>query len=155
MTPADIRRVTLADAPALATLDAACFDIGWDAESMRALLSGELTVGWLFEARGVVVGAVLVRAVAGEGEVLRLAVMPHRRHRGHARALMAEMLTALGPVLPHGLHLEVRASNVAAHTLYLSLGFVEVGRRRAYYVAPVEDAILMHWQRPDRSSTPR
>ena len=44
--------------------------------------------------------------------------------------------------------LEVRASNIAAQTLYAQLNFTEVGRRKGYYVpehkgADREDAILM------------
>jgi [ribosomal protein S18]-alanine N-acetyltransferase len=40
------------------------------------------------------------------------------------------------------LRLEVRASNVAAVTLYQRLGFILEGRRRAYYSSPTEDALL-------------
>ena len=55
---------------------------------------------------------------------------------GHGRALLAAILEELGPGLPHGLHLEVRASNAAARSLYHSLGFALIGARPAYYVAP-------------------
>jgi [ribosomal protein S18]-alanine N-acetyltransferase len=37
----------------------------------------------------------------------------------------------------------VRASNRAALAFYRCAGFVETGTRRAYYVDPVEDAVLM------------
>jgi len=41
--------------------------------------------------------------------------------------------------------LEVRPSNVAARTLYDSLGFNEIGRRKGYYpgVTSREDALVM------------
>ena len=39
--------------------------------------------------------------------------------------------------------LEVRESNLPAQSLYLSLGYLPVGRRPRYYERPVEDAILM------------
>ncbi len=39
--------------------------------------------------------------------------------------------------------LEVRESNIAARNLYKRLGFLEAGRRRDYYPAPPEDAIVM------------
>jgi ribosomal-protein-alanine N-acetyltransferase len=39
--------------------------------------------------------------------------------------------------------LEVRASNEAAQSLYRSLGFGFVGRRRDYYRLPTEDALVM------------
>jgi [ribosomal protein S18]-alanine N-acetyltransferase len=39
--------------------------------------------------------------------------------------------------------LEVRPSNAAARRLYESRGFQLIGRRRGYYRAPVEDALVM------------
>jgi ribosomal-protein-alanine N-acetyltransferase len=41
------------------------------------------------------------------------------------------------------LFLEVRTSNDAARALYASRGFVPVGRRRAYYRDPLEDALVL------------
>ena len=41
------------------------------------------------------------------------------------------------------LTLEVRASNEAAIALYRKYGFQEAGRRKQYYDAPREDAIIM------------
>ena len=39
--------------------------------------------------------------------------------------------------------LEVRASNVAARSLYERVGFRQVALRRRYYTDPVEDAVLL------------
>jgi ribosomal-protein-alanine N-acetyltransferase len=39
--------------------------------------------------------------------------------------------------------LEVRASNRPALAFYRSAGFGQAGLRRAYYVDPIEDAVLM------------
>jgi ribosomal-protein-alanine N-acetyltransferase len=41
------------------------------------------------------------------------------------------------------LDLEVRASNAAAIRLYARAGFLEIGHRRAYYISPEDDAVLM------------
>jgi ribosomal-protein-alanine N-acetyltransferase len=37
----------------------------------------------------------------------------------------------------------VRKSNVRAQDLYKSFGFFEVGRRKNYYLEPLEDALVM------------
>ena len=142
------------DAEALASLDARAFEAPWDADSYRGLLAGELTLAWRRDARGRLLAALLVRLVAGEGEVLRLAVNPDDRRRGHARALLGHAMAELGPRLPYGLHLEVRQSNAAAIALYVRAGFREVGRRPSYYVGPVEDAILMRWDGPAAEGRP-
>jgi ribosomal-protein-alanine N-acetyltransferase len=39
--------------------------------------------------------------------------------------------------------LEVRASNAAAIEFYNSFGFSQVSRRKNFYAAPVEDALVM------------
>jgi ribosomal-protein-alanine N-acetyltransferase len=41
------------------------------------------------------------------------------------------------------LTLEVRASNIAAQSLYSKYGFTRVGLRRRYYTDNKEDAVLM------------
>jgi ribosomal-protein-alanine N-acetyltransferase len=41
------------------------------------------------------------------------------------------------------IRLEVRASNAAARALYQRYGFSAAGIRRAYYSAPLEDALLL------------
>jgi ribosomal-protein-alanine N-acetyltransferase len=145
VTAARIRRVSADDAGALAVLDAACFDEGWDEASVLGLLCGGRTMGWRLDVGDVLVAALLVRVVAGEGDILRVAVDPVHRRQGYGRALMRTAMIELAPVLPHGLHLDVRASNQPARALYASLGFAEVGRRPAYYRGPEEDAVLMRW----------
>ena len=84
-------------------------------------------------------------AAAGDAELLTVAVVPEARRRGVGVALV----TAIGvAALVRGaasMHLEVAEDNAAARALYLKLGYLEAGRRHAYYAgdgAPV-DAIIM------------
>lgn len=80
------------------------------------------------ELDGAVVGFALYRVVAGEGELLNLAVEPMSRRGGVGRRLMERLLD-----LAEVWHLEVRESNQAAIGLYESVGFEQVGRRAGYY----------------------
>ena len=41
------------------------------------------------------------------------------------------------------IYLEVRESNISARSLYSKFGYNEIGIRKKYYAAPIEDAILM------------
>jgi [ribosomal protein S18]-alanine N-acetyltransferase len=141
-----VREAAAEQQEALAALEASSFDVPWSADAIRALLDDGLTRAWVAVVAGAVVGAALVRVVAGEGELLRIAVHPAARRQGIAHALLGVVLSASADACPLGIHLEVRASNVAARHLYARQGFIDHGRRRDYYQAPKEDAILMHWR---------
>jgi ribosomal-protein-alanine N-acetyltransferase len=130
----------------LADLESASFEVPWSLDALRTLLHDGLTRAWVARVAGRVVGAAIVRIVAGEGELLRIAVVPDVRRRGIGGALLEAVLSAAADACPHGVYLEVRASNVAARHLYARHGFVDHGRRRDYYQAPREDAVLMQWR---------
>jgi ribosomal-protein-alanine N-acetyltransferase len=92
---------------------------------------------WVAEEDGVVGFAVVREVSPGESEVLNVAVDPRRRRKGVGRALLRHL------VREGEWFLEVRTSNVAAITLYLSEGFIVAGRRKQYYQNPDEDAIVL------------
>jgi ribosomal-protein-alanine N-acetyltransferase len=91
-------------------------------------------------------GFLLGRAVAGEAELLTLAVSPESRRLGLGRKLVARFLYQARLRAASRAFLEVSAENPAAITLYESAGFAAAGRRRAYYATPEGariDAIVM------------
>ena len=65
------------------------------------------------------------------------------RRQGIATALVADCRQWAAREGASMVRLEVRASNAAALALYQRCGFSTVGVRRAYYSAPVEDALLL------------
>lgn len=89
------------------------------------------------------VAAVWYQCAAERAELVDLRVLASEQRQGLGRQLLWASLTALGDVAT--VELEVRSSNVAALTLYDSLGFNQKGSRPNYYAAPDgrEDAILM------------
>ena len=60
-----------------------------------------------------------------------------------ADALLGRLLQTARAMGLQTVTLEVRAGNAAAVALYHKWGFLPVGRRKNYYTAPTEDAILM------------
>jgi ribosomal-protein-alanine N-acetyltransferase len=85
----------------------------------------------------------------GEAELANLAVAPWARRAGVGAALLDDLLRAVDGDRDGSVWLEVREGNGAARALYESRGFREVGRRKGYYRAPVEDAVMM--RRPSRT----
>ena len=78
-----------------------------------------------------------------QAELEAIAVAPQFQRMGVARRLFEALAGELAAVGAAEVLLEVRASNEAALGLYAALGFEETGRRRGYYAAPVEDAVLL------------
>lgn len=90
-----------------------------------------------------VVGCVFGINVAGEAEILNLAVKAAHRRKGVGRALVRQLLEGWERQGIHRVFLEVRESNSGAIKLYQSLGFREHGRRKSYYSSPDEDALVL------------
>jgi len=91
-------------------------------------------------------GFALGQAVAGEAELLTLAVDPDCRRAGHGRRLLQRFEARAVQRDAGRVFLEVAADNTAGRQLYLAAGYRESGRRRGYYRPPVGapvDAIVM------------
>ena len=82
---------------------------------------------------GPIVGMASGRVLADETHVIRLAVVPALRRRGTGRALLDALIAWARGRASSAVLLEVRASNLAAQTLYASAGFVREGTRPRYY----------------------
>lgn len=90
-------------------------------------------------------GFALTRSLAGESELLTLAVAPEHQRRGIARSLLKRWLKNSSP-LADTAFLEVAADNITALALYDSLFFQRSNTRKAYYTrkgGKAVDAILM------------
>ena len=131
-------------AAALAAIHAAAFpaESAWSEAAVTEVLAMPGSFGFL-EPRG---GMILARTVAGEAEILTLAVAPERQRHGHGRALL---LQAFAAVPPMPWYLEVAADNGAALALYAAAGFIPCGRRRCYYPEGTDALILQRAPRCD------
>ena len=102
-----------------------CFSVPWSVEGLKEMFHTEGYCSFL----------------AKEEEVIGYVGM-----KGIARKLLKQLLEEAKKQNLHRIYLEVRASNIAAVTLYEHAGFKEVGQRKNYYDNPREDAILMLWE---------
>jgi [ribosomal protein S18]-alanine N-acetyltransferase len=84
---------------------------------------------------GTPIGFSLFRSVAGQAELLLLAVLPSHRRRGIGNCLLKNFIESTRCDGVERVHLEVRDGNPAA-AMYRAAGFAPVGRRRKYYHAP-------------------
>jgi ribosomal-protein-alanine N-acetyltransferase len=135
MTPADVFVINeiLAASPQAAQ---------WDFREFVNPLWPGMSI-WVAEESGAVVGVVAARTVAGEAEILNLAITPAWRRHGVGRQLADAAMEASRVSGAGRVFLEVRESNVAARAFYESMSFAQTGRRRAYYRDPAEDALVL------------
>ena len=86
-------------------------------------------------------GFVVGRVVAGEAELLTIAVEPLAQRQGFGHNLMGKFMAEIRARHADTAFLEVAETNLAARALYAKWGFAEVGRRRGYYVTQDGHAI--------------
>ncbi len=138
----------------LAALHARCFQTPrpWSEAEFETLLADPL-VFLLVEGDA---GLLLGRAVAGEAELLTIAVAPESRGRGLGRRLVSRFLYQARLRGADSAFLEVAADNQAAQSVYDKAGFALAGRRRGYYRTPdgrAVDALVLRRLLTDAAAT--
>ena len=138
-----IRKMLPSEREAVATLFAAAREAAhWSSNDLVQLEACGAQI-WVDVEEGRLTGAVASREVAGETEILNLAVSSEWRRRGIGRQLMQTALEEAASSRVGRVFLEVRESNTGAREFYYRLGFSLDGRRRNYYRNPAEDALLL------------
>ena len=126
----------------LAALHKAAFSVdrSWQAAEFADLLSAPHVTLYQQDT-----GFALARLVAGEAELLTLAVDPTHQNAGHGRALMDQWLKDIAGQAETAF-VEVASDNAAALHLYQSMGFEIIATRSAYYLrkdAAAADALIL------------
>jgi ribosomal-protein-alanine N-acetyltransferase len=133
-----------ADLPAVCRIADVAFPVPWRREDFeRELVRAWAVIRVLRPHSGAPIAAfVHYWWVSGEIQIMNVATDPALRRRGHARALLNDVLHAAAG-RARSLILEVRRGNRAAIALYERLGFQGVGLRPRYYADDGEDALVM------------
>jgi [ribosomal protein S18]-alanine N-acetyltransferase len=121
------------DAAAIAVIQAASFQRGWGEDEFRSLLLDRNVVCHRALMGRTLIGFILSRLVAGEAEILSVAVAPGWRGRGLSRPLLDMHLRRLAGLGARTVFLEVGEKNAPAGRLYRRAGFYDVGHRQGYY----------------------
>lgn len=126
----------------MSALHAHGFEAAWGEAEMLRLLASTGVEGLVLMEDGSPLAMMLIRAIAGEAEILTLAVPRERRGEGLGRRLVEAGLDAAQCAGATRMYLEVSHTNAAAEAVYRRCGFVEAGRRKAYY-RDGSDALVM------------
>lgn len=142
-----LRAMTVDDISAVKQIEQICFSDAWSEKLLSDLLESEWDEAWvLTDTDGTRIGYANFRFLAGEGELMRIAVLPEHRGCGESKKLMDRLEISAKEKEAPDLTLEVRAGNTPAINLYKSYGFQAEAMRKNYYQNPVEDALIM-WRR--------
>jgi ribosomal-protein-alanine N-acetyltransferase len=134
------------DLDTLVAIEAAAYPFPWSRGNFVDSLSSGYLARKRLDAAGRWLGYFIALPGVQEMHLLNLTVAPEHQRRGHARAMLDELVHEAHVHSAQRLWLEVRASNDRAQALYRSYGFHEVAVRRGYYPAgPLarENAIVM------------
>ena len=140
-----IRRLVYADLPDVIGIERQCFPTPWSLAMFVLELSKPAGVCLALENEGKLCGYLVCSRYEEVWHLMNVSVDPALQRRGHASALIAELIGRLGD--DASVTLEVRPSNDVAIALYGKFGFLPAGTRRRYYHDNGEDAIIM-WRTP-------
>jgi ribosomal-protein-alanine N-acetyltransferase len=144
MEEVTIRRMEAHDLGRVLDIERRSYTMPWTEATFRGLLRRTDADLFVAETAELDVTAYAVFwAVLDQGELGNVAVAPEWRGRSIARRLLDAVARRARERGVRELFLEVRVSNNTARQLYQSYVFREVGRRRNYYMEPVEDALVM------------
>ena len=124
------------------------FSTPWRDTTFRGLMLRTDTDLIAAERAGRLVGCAICWTVVDQAELGNVAVDPAERGHGVGTALVDQAVRAVAARGARELFLEVRESNHDAQSIYRRKGFEVVGRRRGYYSAPREDALVMRLRIP-------
>lgn len=122
-----------------AYVESVCLSTAWS-ESQIANLS-EYAHYFCAIDDGRVCGIASMYAVAGDGQIMNIAVLPSHRRRHIANNLLKLLIDVASEKGCETLTLEVSEDNFGAISLYKSCGFEIIGSRKGFYNG--KDALIM------------
>ena len=135
-----IRPATVADIPALASLDQQTNPHPWTANQFQAAHQPPIRTLLIAERDQQIIGYIAWQHIQDEIELHLIATAPSHRQQGIASQLMQQLI-ATAQQHNARIILEVRASNHIAQALYRKHQFAPIATRKNYYGN--EDAVIM------------
>lgn len=139
---------TTEHAARISQLHSQLFEEGWSEKFVRDLCQ-DPACSLLLATDGRpdrIIGFIITRVVADEGEVLSIGVAEPYQKFGVGKRLVESASRIMAKSNVSNLYLEVASDNDAAIALYQSAGFLQSGIRKAYYRRPnqsVCDALVL------------
>lgn len=139
-----LQPMTMTDVPAIAELDAQCYQYPWTVGNFADSVSAGYDC-CVYRIESDIIGYAVVLLAAGEAHLLNLTIAPDWQGLGWGRLLLQKLVNGVRRNGIETIWLEVRPSNAIAQRLYSGMGFVDVALRKNYYPSSAgrEDALIM------------
>ncbi len=139
-----ISPMQLDDVAAVMEIELRAYEFPWSEGNMRDCLNSNYYC-CVYRLDDRCIGYGVMSIGAGEAQILNICIDSSMRGQGLGRRLLRHLIATAGKSSADTMFLEVRASNLAAVSLYDSMGFNEMGRRRGYYPTESgrEDALML------------
>ena len=127
----------------LAQIEKQCFSTPWSENALAEEIENPNARFFVALCGEQVAGYIGAHNIVGEVYITNVAVAPDYRRQGVATQLIERLVEISRAEKAEFITLEVRENNTSAQALYEKQGFGVVGKRKAFYENPREDAILM------------
>jgi [ribosomal protein S18]-alanine N-acetyltransferase len=142
-----IRPAAEPDIPRIVEIERSSYADPWKENLFTGALGADGKYLFVDEQRKELAGYVVFEPVLDEGHITNLAVDKKYRGRGIATGLLNKVLDLAEELNVKSIFLEVKESNEAAKKLYSKFGFKQIARRKSYYSAVNEDALILRLER--------
>lgn len=119
------------------------FPVPWDLKSFEEEINKNISNLWAIISNQKLLAYICFWMFDREIHILNFAVHPQKRNQGFGKYLLENIVKAGTTGGIEKIWLEVRPTNIPALSIYKKFGFIEAGRRKAYYSDSREDAIIM------------
>ena len=124
-----------------AEIESISLSTAWSEKQIRESIGNENSVYVVAVCGETVCGIGSMYCVAGEGQIMNIAVSPNFRRRGIAEGIMKFLDGEAVKRNCENITLEVAENNISALSLYEKCGYIAVGRRKGFYGGV--DALIM------------
>jgi ribosomal-protein-alanine N-acetyltransferase len=142
-TIAEIRPMRSEDLPEVLRIERETFSNPWSSRELVAAMEEPDCQAIVARINDDLMGYAMAWFLSEEVHIGNLAVAETYRGKNIGSALLQVILKKAEGAQVARFTLEVRVSNEAAQSLYRAHGFREVAIRKAYYLRPREDALVM------------
>ncbi|MDO4568172.1 MAG: ribosomal protein S18-alanine N-acetyltransferase [Clostridia bacterium] len=143
MVEPKFRKMDMGDLERVYEIELQSFPTPWPVAAFERELDNELGYYCVCELDGQTAGFCGMWVYMGEAQLTNVAIAPEARRKGVASRMVRHMIGVAVARGAQRMSLEVREHNEPAKALYRSLGFVEIGVRKNYYLETRENAIIM------------